>query len=486
MAKRSNRQTADPAKPVAGGRGPRILVFVALIGLALLVANNLAVAVSVVRYPVDVNFGEGVVQAEALRIARGLPIYKPVDAEPWWIGTYPPLVQAIGALGGGSLAWLRIVALASTLAGALALGMIAWRRGGSRIGAVLASGAWLASPYVGLWGALARVDLPGRALESLAVAAVALWPARRRAVAAAVVLATLAMLCKQTMVAGGLACAAVLWFDAGRKRACVFLAAWTAAVAACYLSLNWATGGMFFDNAFGRVTRPFSPAFLFVWFRDFGVTHGALVLASLVSLPLLWPNGAGRVFLLAGAAGIPAALLSGNDGADLNYYFDLVWGACGAAGIAGGLAAGTAWPPGRKWAAPALVAVYAAALLPFPLPVATAREAERSREIVARLAVRPKPVLCEFVSYGLAAGSDPEFLPYMFTKLEEGGQWNSAPLVRRVAEKHYGAILVTNQVAARWPRRVVEAMTQSYEPVAEFADTYIVDGEHTQVLLVPK
>ena len=135
-----------------------VVVAVAAVGALL----NLVSALRVLGYPVEVSIGEGVIQHEALRLSRGLPIYKPVDGHPWWIATYPPLFQLLAAPGGGGLLWPRFLALASTLFSGAALSWIVWTGTRNRPAALAAGLFWMGSLYVGMWASLCRVDLPGR------------------------------------------------------------------------------------------------------------------------------------------------------------------------------------------------------------------------------------------------------------------------------------------------------------------------------------
>lgn len=461
-----------------------LVVAVAAVGALL----NLVSALRVLGYPVEVSIGEGVIQHEALRLSRGLPIYKPVDEQPWWIATYPPLFQLLAAPGGGGLLWPRLLALASTLCSGAALAWVVWRGTASRPAALAAGLFWMGSLYVGMWAALCRVDLPGRALESAALLCVFLWPRRRAALTAAVALATLAMLTKQTMIAGGAACALFLWWE-GRRRAAVALAvAWVAATSLAYGGLNLATGGAFWDNVFVRTSRPLDFAYWGGWVGDFALRHGAWMAAALLVSPLLPRNAASRLFLCAAATALPNVVAAANDGVDLNYFFDAVWAVSGLAACA--LAAmadpGAGLAPWRRGAVAAVLVLGAAIGALNPAPAPDAAQARQSREIVAALSATGRPPLCEFVSYTLAAGHEPDHLPYLYKKLEERGAWDPAPFIAKIERKEYGAVLLTEVYSGRWSEAVLDAIERNYEPARQFGGTFITDGARTQLLLLPK
>ena len=472
--------------------------------LGLLVAWNLVALLRIVAYPVDASVGEGVIQYEAMRLA-GVPIYKAVDQAPYWISTYPPLFQAVASLvgGGATLWWPRSVSLASSLWCAAALWLMVGRVSASRAAGLVAAAVWLLSPKLDAWGALARVDMLGRALETAAVFLAWRWRRDNRALAAAAVFATLAMATKQTMVTGGATVALMLWFSGERRRAAVFAGAWTGATALVYASLNLATAGWFWDNVFARTARAYDPRILVEWVTAFLLTHaGALVAVAAgfawviasrrapiardhrrepAAAPVEWAAD-WSVFGWAMVAAVPSMMLAGNDGVDINYFIDGAWALAGLAGI--GFAAALRapfWMP----AAVAAVALILNAAVTAPMPSPTSAQAARSRQIVDTLRRAGKPVMTEFIGYGLAAGSEPPYLPYLYAKLEERGEWNPAPLVERIRRREFGAVLVTEMARARWGKALIAALMQNYEPAGDFPDTFIVDGDNTQILLVP-
>jgi hypothetical protein len=369
----------------------------------------------------------------------------------------------------------------------------------SRAAGFAAAAVWLVSPKLESWSALARVDMLGRALETAALYLVWRWGGRNRAVAAAVACATLAMATKQTMVAGGAAAAMTLWFAGGRRRAAVFACAWVGATAAVYAALSLATDGWFWDNVFSRTARAYDPRILAEWVTGTTALHAGFIVAAAAGFA--WMIAASRapvrpdtpaeppdwqadwrVFGWAMIAAVPSMMLAGNDGVDINYFIDGVWALSGLAGI--GFAAALRAP----FRIPGIVAggaIIINALIIGPMPAPTAAQAARSRAIVDALRRLGKPVMTEFIGYGLAAGSDQPYLPYLYAKLEERGEWKSDPLVERIRRKELRAVMVTSVAQARWGRPIIEALEKNYELAGSFDDTFIVDGEHRQLLLIP-
>ncbi|MCX7717401.1 MAG: glycosyltransferase family 39 protein [Candidatus Sumerlaeaceae bacterium] len=438
------------------------------------------------RYPAELNIGEGVTLFEAKRLAAGQPIYKPVDEPPYWFATYPPLYQWFVSLWvDAGLAWGRALSLGASAANGILAGLAVWRLGGGRLASALAVLIWLTSPYTDYWTAAARVDMLGRALASASVCCVIGRTGRWPWLWAGVVLASLAMMTKQTMVAGGLACVLILLLES-RLRATVFGAAWLSLTLAGYGALTLATGGHFWRNVFGDIARSTQWSLMMQFVGGFVQVHAPLLLASAVAIAGGWRQPGVRRATCVALAGVPHLLLTGNDGADVNYFFDVVWGLAVLSTAGMGAAHGA-----PRWQGPlAGVFVLAGALMSVallePLRGPTPEQEAAARRITEILRRAGPPVQSEFVGYTLAAGGEPDYLPYMYRLLEERGVWNSAPIVGRIERREYHAILVTSRAPARWGRSILDALERYYEPAEVFRGTYIIEGPDDQILYRPR
>src|SRR5205823_7268499 len=122
-----------------------------------------------VAFPYDLDWGEGYVLNDALRLARGEPIYVDVQRFPMVRSPYPPLFLALDALlmqllGVGFLAG-RLLSTASTLTAAWMTGRLARAGGADALPAAVAGLLVLASPHVYQWAPYSRVDMLAVALE---------------------------------------------------------------------------------------------------------------------------------------------------------------------------------------------------------------------------------------------------------------------------------------------------------------------------------
>ena len=134
--------------------------------------SSSAPAVVSAAYPYDLNYGEGFVLNDALRMVRGEPVWTDLTTFPMVRSPYPPLyLLATGLLSvaNPSLLPARLISLSSAF---VIAGLLVWHahaKTRSLVPAALAGGLWLGSTFVYQWAPLARVDLMGLALTLAAV-----------------------------------------------------------------------------------------------------------------------------------------------------------------------------------------------------------------------------------------------------------------------------------------------------------------------------
>ncbi|MFQ5613629.1 MAG: glycosyltransferase family 39 protein [Anaerolineae bacterium] len=204
-----------------------------------------------VFYPYDLDFIEDGLLMAALRVANGLPLFVPPNAD-FVPHVYMPLYSWLGGLlfrlAGPGFAPLRALSLASVLACSGLIFLIARRESGRNWLGLACAGLWLGGYRIsGFWYELARVDA---LFVALVVAGLALGTpgqrpiSNRRQVAAGLVLA-LAFFTKQTGLVFGLGLGLYLWITIGR-RAWPFGLSLTGLALPPALALNALSGGWFF------------------------------------------------------------------------------------------------------------------------------------------------------------------------------------------------------------------------------------------------
>ena len=112
----------------------RVLAILQLLLLILLVAHLtlfLWIELTSVLYRHQLDYGEGAMLYQAVRLAQGLPMYKDVDTPPWIFNNYTPLHALVltPTIGLAGLAFWpgRLLSLAATLGSSVMIGLIVRR-----------------------------------------------------------------------------------------------------------------------------------------------------------------------------------------------------------------------------------------------------------------------------------------------------------------------------------------------------------------------
>ena len=186
---------------------PVALLAICLLGLTLI---QLRWGLAFLRWPLEVLYGEALIQDHAARLLRGEALYQPLGEPAYSLAAYTPFFYVLMALGqfvgGPNLIFGRVVSVLAMLATALLVGKIS-----STQGRGLAAGALGALLFVALgfptpipWFALAKEDSLGVAFGVASVVLLAGGQSRHYVLGAGL-LAALAILTKQTFIAAGLA-----------------------------------------------------------------------------------------------------------------------------------------------------------------------------------------------------------------------------------------------------------------------------------------
>src|SRR4051794_4295965 len=238
--------------------------------------------VGTLRFPFELNYGEGYVLNDALRLARGENLYVDLQQFPMVRSPYPPLFPLVWswlvplsgtALWGGRL--IEIVSLVGIL-GLVALN--AWRARGGAWPILAATGLVMASPFVYQWAGYARVDLLALVFAIGAVVA-AQWVRGARGVLVAALLCGLALWTKQTALTAALA-VAIAYTLRDWRYGLAFVAAIGVPSLAVGSALNAATQGEFVRHVLlGNASNPVLPLRAAIYVGTFVFLH-LIVLAG--------------------------------------------------------------------------------------------------------------------------------------------------------------------------------------------------------------
>src|ERR687889_127810 len=245
----------------AAGKGMRRRRVVLWVAAALLFSvQGLAVLLflrhgwQALSFPYPLNYGEGPLLDQTVRLARFQNIYRTnLSAPPYVVTNYPPLfmlaqVPFVWAFG-PALWYGRLVSLLSVAAVALFVGLTLHTLTRDRIAAFAGGLIFPAMPFVVRWSSLSRVDSLGLALSWAGLFVVARWPEKRWSVFASALLLVAAVYTRQTYILAA-PVAAFVWLAAQgpRRRAIETAAIAGGAGLVLFALLNLFTAGGFYLN----------------------------------------------------------------------------------------------------------------------------------------------------------------------------------------------------------------------------------------------
>jgi hypothetical protein len=443
-----------------------------------------------IAFPYPVDYGEGQLLYQVMRLARLEGIYPPLSAQlPHTIANYPPVYPLLQVplawLFGPALWYGRALSFLGALATAALIARVLLVTTGDRFASLVAGATFLSLPYVVAWAALVRVDCVALALSWFGLALITPLAARRPSRIVAAGLFVLAGFTRQSyFLAAPLA--ALVWLIGQRRRAqAVELLLWTAGLGGLvFLALMGATGGAFWTHVIVANTANVN---VFGWPRvanyaqDLAVRAPYLLLSTVSFLALAprVPNATPWLVgpYLLGAAG--SAILVGKVGSNLNYLLELA----AALGLAAGavLAAVRNHRALRSVLAVALAiqvaSVYSwSAVQAAKLDMRTARGTVVLDRLRREVAESQGLVLAdEYMALLTLEGRPVVYQPYEMKQLAQAGLWDERPFVEELERRRFALILCdTRYVSARWTPAQRAAMDANYEEVGRAAGSAIL------------
>jgi hypothetical protein len=480
---------------------PSVAVLAGL--LLFIVIVQFGWTLAVILYPGEVLYSEAVVYDKAARILRGEALYQPLDRPPYTVAAYTPLyywlaagLQAVVGPGFGPGRGLSFIAWLATagLVGYLAARCLSDRRAGAFAALLFLA---LGQPGVPAWSTPYREQILGVALSLGAIATLLGGTTPRRLILSAM-LAALAILTKQTLIAAGVASAAWLW-RADRRKAAVFTGTTLAITLGTCLTLEITTGAFLANTVLANV-NPFSSELLvsnlasLLLFQagPLGVT--GLYLAS---RPRTSPGADRELLMFYWVACLLPLVGLAKVGSNLgNYWIEL-------AAITAVLATVGTWTAMRTRAvhserariiAPMLllvanvtvVTLLAGASARFGLSVLAsspkAAGAEELINVVERVRSEPGEVSAEPLDVVVLAGRPVLFEPYIFSILHREGRWDADPFARTICAGELRLLVLDHRLDStdtglhgytHWPAPIHAALRQTMVLESEQAGRFL-------------
>jgi hypothetical protein len=432
--------------------GARVALLCALTALGLFQVGILTYHLGVtLAFPYELNYGEGYVLNDAVRLASGQPIYVDLQQFPMVRSPYPPvfplLWSALVSIAGPALWPGRAIEVVS-LIGILALiGLNAWRTRAGVWPAVAAVGLVAASPFVYQWAGYARVDLLALLFATAGVVA-AQWVRGRRGVLIAALLCGLAIWTKQTTVTASIAIAVALLLRSWRNGV-LFVSLVCIPSAVLATILNAATGGEFVRHVIlGNASNPVLPLRAAIYVGTFVFLHLIAITAGMWWLRRALSGRPSPVALYLPIT-LLAALSAGNGGSSVNYLIEPV--------IALAMVVPFAWralPPASAMAGPVFAVVQLVLLVHWPNSFGTSYLSESAigrTPTVADAAVgariddivqtAPGDVIAESASFAVRNGRPVYLQPIDLRAEQLQGRWNPQPLVDALASGRFSTVV---------------------------------------------
>ncbi|MBN1642216.1 MAG: glycosyltransferase family 39 protein [Anaerolineae bacterium] len=482
-------------------RRKRSLERAAQIALALaaaLVVYSLAVAAvallahdwAAIRFPYPLDYGEGPILDQAVRLSRLESIY-PTDLAipPYNVSNYPPLYPLLQAplvrLFGPALWYGRALSTVSLLSAALCCGLILHATTGDALAALSGGMLLIAFPYVVHWSSFVRVDSLALGLSCAGLYVLVRWGKGRAGLIGAAALLVAAVYTRQSYaLAAPLAGFAWLLRRRPRRRA-LALAGWVALLGGVVLValLALTRGGFYTHIVTANVNR-------FVWrtvrhYAEEMARHVPYLLASSGLYVLLGAWRRPRAWWVVApylVGGALSAATVGKVGSSVNYMFEL--------SAALSLAAGAliAWAGRRRWLRALLLlclALQVGAMVRWTEDRYLGRVMGKVARMdeVARMAewVRQAegPVLAdEYMGLVPLAGKGLYYQPFEFKQLHEAGVWSQWPMVGQIGDQGFSLILLYDppgwdSQGERWTPEMRAMIVMRYQETERLADTIV-------------
>ena len=453
----------------SNAESPRIRAVIALtvllplaLGAGWLVLDSVRIAATM---PVQLNYVDGYTVDDALRLARGEPLYPDPTSAPYTVTVYTPVFLAATAalvrLGCDGFVAGRLLVLSSMLGVAAIILCFGYRRTGWV--AVLVAVALLLHPMQWPWSLVIRPDLTAIFLSVLAVV-VASGVKSRRTIAISATLCLVAVFTKQTAAA---APAAILFSLLARDRrgSLLFTTIFGLGTLSVAAALQWASHGQFLFQTITANVNPFEIGRAIAMYGRFLATGPLFIPILAVMLVATVRRRQLSVVGLFALLSMLTAGAVGKTGSSMNYFLEPL--------VAVALWAAIEFP--TDWFArrqPVRVAIGAVAVLAVLLFSTTSwiHQMKDHRaaggvipvhaELVKTLSAVEGAVVSDDASLLVAAGKPVHYRPFIMAQLAEAGLWDQGPFLRELEEGRVAMIIFRSRPIAIHESRYTPAMRE--------------------------
>jgi hypothetical protein len=475
---------------------PRLLVGIAALA-ALYFLGRSAYRIAAydwqrVTYPYTIDYGEGPILDQVMRLSKFQNIYKTgVDRLPYTVTNYPPVYQLVQVpfawIFGPAFWYGRGISALSVIAAAIFIALILKWVTRDWLAGILGGLTLFTIPYILLWSPFCRVDSFALGLSLAGVFVVTRWPDTRKGVIVAGLLLTAAVYTRQSYALAAPP-AAFFWLIGNRrwKRAFQLVGVVAGVGLGAFLLLTLFTcGGFFFNIVTANVNQFFWNTVRhytnMVWtnMRYFVISSALFLAAGWRLKSKIWWLAA--PYLIGGTL---SAITVGKAGSWVNYLFEL---SAGISLVAGAIIAA----PGRRLWLLKIPLILLLAWQVSKMPGWTDREYPwlqynvnnqrgEVKQMLDRLHQAQGPVLAdEHMGLVVLDGRQLYFQPFEFKQLSIAKVWDEAPFIQAIQHKGFAMILLLTPSSwdsrhERWTRAQLDAIEENYRLVDVFVETYVL------------
>ena len=457
----------------------------------------------VVVHPYSVDYGEGPLLDQAVRIHEGVSIYDPdLTTAPYTITNYPPLYVGILSLfnsAESAALWPgRLLSVLSTLGTGYLIYRIVLLAHKDRLAALLGGAFFLSFPFVLQWGAFMRIDNLALFISVAALFVIQRWPDEKRSLWITAVLLTAAAYTRQSyLLAAPLASFVWLLFR-NWKRAFSLAALTTVMVGALFGVFMLLTNGGFFVHVVQSNVNVFDWATVSNYLDQFNRDYLIVTVVSGVFLFAGWklvPQWRLVAPYLVGAT--LSALTVGKVGSNVNYLLELTAAMSMALGLT------FSWLRSKEktflpWLNQETTANFAAILMVllivFQLRGNLAIDlSQKARDITYRtqdmeeldslndvFARQQGIVLVDEYMAMLPQNQQSIYIqPFEMTQMSIAGAWDQTPFLNEIAAQKFSQIIIHQYdypvYLSRWTPEMIDAIMENYAAVAEKANSIVFE-----------
>ncbi|HEY3343045.1 MAG TPA: glycosyltransferase family 39 protein, partial [Anaerolineae bacterium] len=430
----------------------------------------------VIRFLYPVDFGEGALLDQSIRLARFEPIYRiDLATPPYIVDNYPPLFALIQVpfvwLFGPAYWYGRVISCVSILVAAVLIGCTLYTLTEDRLAGLICGALLLACPHVLYWSALDRIDALALAFSCAGLYVIVRHGQAWKGLISGTLLFTAAIYTRQSYALVAPATAFVWLLSIKQRPRAVQLAGFTAALnLSLFAVLDLLTQGGFFFHIVTANVNYFSWEVVWTYVKMIFIQMPVMVFAVLFASVGLLPLDEARrrpawwVITPYFCASLLTAVTIGKVGSNVNYLFELMVAFCLAVGEVIALTRTYKWARTLVFAAVTLQ-VYALvnwslAVIPHETPILTAQR----EELYKMVQTTPGTVLAdEALGMIPLSGRELYIQPFAQKQLADAALWDQQPFINAIRRDEFSVILLyKHQRAERWTNEMLSAIQSSY------------------------